>query len=320
MKASQWFFQLLGTLRRSQYKRHSIPLEKSLIWEKDTFLTFHRREKYPSINQAPLTENPILIDLGVVIQGPIISRRSFTLETARWFRNTWPESKVVISTWEEDLTEEVLLRVPPGVDIVAQKKPDTTGPYNVNFQLRSALAGFKKLEEMDVKLALKVRSDQRIGDSHAPYLLEFLRSTASSRFHSRLVVLSANSFVNRLFGLSDFLVYGELRDQLELWGVAEVDAIDLKKLPGAIMQVSPTPESYIWSEYAKRIGFQAHNWGDFKSFVSQKIAIVDSSSIDWSWQKYSRREYPYRKPGFHLREMSNSRWIELLGKKDAGDL
>lgn len=289
------------------YRRNWKPLEKSLVWEKETFLTFHRRAKYPSKGAKPARAFPIHSQLAVVVQGPIVTKNDFTVETLRWLKKTWPSSKIILSTWDEALLEDVGKKVPHGVHVVCQSKPNYVGPYNVNLQLRSTQLGISKAREIGANFILKMRSDQRIGHPGAIHQLEFLRKTGSKKHESRLVVLSANSFVNRNFGLSDFFSYGTSVDQSLLWGMDEVKENDC-------WPMNETPEARIWSSFAAQLGYKIEESSEYFSFLRHKVSIVDASSLDWSWSKYTRREYPYRKKRFQLIEMSQASWLEILAE------
>mgnify|MGYP000016848654 CR=1 FL=1 len=161
--------------------------------------------------------------LAIVIQGPMVERNNFTVNSLRWYRHLWPGVTLILSTWEEHVRSRGFLDLPRDVVTIANQKPEESGPFNINMQLRSTRAGLAKATEIGAYTVLKVRSDQRIYNPHSLGLLESLRIVKDHSDVSRMVTISANSFTKRFFGLSDFLKYGTSEDQAQLWGLPEIE-------------------------------------------------------------------------------------------------
>lgn len=148
-------------------------------------------------------------DCAIIIQGPIITEDDFTLETIKLYISYYPQAKIIVSTWEN--CDEKFEREIGGLDIelVKNKYPTINGVGNINYQLVSSLNGIRVAEKMNVDYVWKTRSDQRY---YHPFALEYLRIKAKNS-PEKIICLGGvrNSFSNRCFQLSDFMVFGAIK-------------------------------------------------------------------------------------------------------------
>lgn len=146
----------------------------------------------------------------IIIQGPVIEEDDFTLETIKLYRAYYPYARIIVSTWEncgEDFQKTI---AELKVKLVKNKYPAINGVGNINYQLVSTLNGIKVAEKMNVSYIWKTRSDQRY---YHPFALDFLRIKLKNS-QKKIICLGGvrNSFTNRYFSLSDFMIFGSVEN------------------------------------------------------------------------------------------------------------
>lgn len=167
-------------------------------------------------------------DLTFVIQGSIHKHTKYFLESIRYF---YPDSKVILSTWEgeseDGLSFDVLIKSQdPGAVEHAPKQVN-----NVNRQIRSTLAGLKAVQ---TTFAVKMRTDTQILERNLPRLLETL---PEGQLFSRKII-ALNLFFRDprkyplLFHIGDIFQVGRTEDLIDLWDIP----------------LAPEPETSLWQE------------------------------------------------------------------------
>lgn len=154
-------------------------------------------------------------DVGIVIQGPLVTKDDFTFETVKLYKNTYVGAKIVLSTWEgEDLA--TLKRIEAlGVSIVLNKDVKDAGPSNFNRQLLCTRSGILALPKL--RYVLKVRSDMRMYNRYAISYLKSLVDNFSDRcanFGKIVVMDKFESWDRKVFPfwIQDFLYFGYMDD------------------------------------------------------------------------------------------------------------
>jgi hypothetical protein len=264
------------------------------------FLTFHLRPKLAKKVSIAPTNPQDLSKYAIVIQGPIITKNNFTLETIRLYKYFFSGSVIVLSTWD-DVNEEVIKRFnEEKISVILNKKPESPGQQNINYQIISSRSGVEKAAEMGCEYVLKTRTDQRI---YNPNTLEFFRSMLknfpininSCQQKARIIGVSLNTFKYRLYGLSDTTIFGSIDDMLLYWN-ADLDEREKGVFePFNYLKLSLC-EVYLATKFLINIGREI-KWtlkDSWEVFI-EHFCIIDEKSIDLYWYKYARiKEFRYR--------------------------
>lgn len=275
--------------------RHSALLFILAVIEKKTgkFITFHTRPIYSKdITHAAdtLVHTP---SVAIVLQGPILKKYDFTLETIRIYKKVYKGLTIIVSTWENE--EPIYLKKirEEGVEIVLNKKPAYNGPLNVNYQIVSAKNGVVRAKELGIPYVIKSRTDQRMYNKN---ILETLHSLTQyfppserSGQKKRMVFIS-NMRKYQPYYLSDTFMFGDTDDVLQYWSVDLVG----KDAEYAFF----VPEVYFATAF-----FKSKDWPITWSIKAaweiyrDCITTIDWSEVDLFWFKYNyfweHRDYRY---------------------------
>ena len=139
--------------------------------------TLHRRPMYAkdyALVRDASTDNA---HLAVVLQGPIVKEADFTLETLKFYRIIFPNTPVIVSTWDDEDAEYLDRLRKEGAEVLLNKKPTYPGPSNVNFQIISTAAGIQRAKDSGVDYVIKNRTDQRVYNPNSrKFLLNLVKA------------------------------------------------------------------------------------------------------------------------------------------------
>lgn len=164
--------------------------------------------------------------VGIVIQGPVRQENGFTLETIRRFRNIYPDIKLVLSTWTNNLSarEKKILDTYKCYVIESEPLPaEYKGKHekiaHLNNQIFSSHIGLEYLVQTGVSYAMKIRSDIRINKiDFIPYLLNTIQSYSDA--HYKLINIAfSNSLYNVPFHMSDFIWFGAIKNMNRMYSI-----------------------------------------------------------------------------------------------------
>ena len=246
-----------------------------------------------------INARPDIIDfkekVAIVMQGPIVTKDSFTYETLKIYRKRFPKISLILSTWNEYSKDELNKFKAINVEIIRNTKPDYAGISNINFQIESTKNGIFKAKELGFKYCLKTRTDQRI--YRHDFILFFLSlldifKIENKNLRKRLIIASLNTYKYRLYGVSDMLMFGHIDDMFKYWNVS----FDKRVLKDVEMGVSALEyskacicEVYLCTEFLKKINYCiSFTLEDSWSVLANYFCVVDSKSIDLFWFKYAR--------------------------------
>lgn len=241
-------------------------------------------------------------EFAIVLQGVIETRDDFTLETVKLYKKIFPNSIIIISTW--DNTNPSLLECFKniGCEIVISKTFTPCGYGNVNYQICTTLAGIKRAKEMGAKYVLKNRSDLRI---YKEFAFEYLKSLLNLfpvkgddlPQKGRIITLAGNwGQMFMPYWLQDFLYFGFTEDLINLFEIPynnstiSKSAEYLKSLNKAItakdLYKPEVAEIYIIIQYLKKykdINITVQNsWEILKNY----FFIIDFDDLNVLWNKY----------------------------------
>lgn len=238
----------------------------------------------------------------IIVQGNLMYEDDFTFETIKLYRKLYPSSTIVLSTWDDE-DESMITRIKLlGCHVIQSSKPNLPGHGNLNFQIYSTNAGIKYAEKIGAQYVLKTRTDQRIC---APQSLTFLLNTLKNYPISlkrddigRLVVMSNGCFSNRLYNVTDMLLFGKLSD-IRNYFSAPYDnryKVDYSQENQIEYSKNRPGEIYLSTHYIERLGFELQ-WtkSDSEFYFRELFVVVDSESLDFFWPKYTDHEYRWRR-------------------------
>ena len=179
--------------------------------------------------------------------------------------------------------------------LVQNEPPLFAGLSNVNLQITSTVGGIRRADDGQTKYVLKTRTDQRCYKpfdflSYMRFLQEKFPLAVNECLMRRLIIVSLDSLKNRLYGVTDFFMFGNIADMKKYWDLP----LDTNTFPGGIlppemMIQSKVAEGYLVNNFFATTGFKP-DWTVDNSnfFFSRFFCIIDKEQIDLFWFKYNR--------------------------------
>jgi len=280
LKEHSWFTRLLKTFENRRKK----------------FVAFLSRPQfsaeyglYPdAVKKQPKT--------AVVIQGPLVSEKDFTLETVKIYKQIFPQSEIIVSVWGSENAELVSKIKKCGVTIVQTTPPEYSGQQHINFQIAGSVAGIKKAQELGAEYVFKTRSDQRIYEANAlEFCLNLIKTfpITHAKQNKRIVGVSLDTFKYRLYAVSDMCMFGHIDDMLLYWGPKLDDRPKITSEPKTMKEFANVRicETYLTTEFLKSIG-ETLDWTLQDSWrkYADHFVIVDQTALGLYWFKYAKHK------------------------------
>jgi hypothetical protein len=290
-------------------------------------LLFHpkkhfRQELFPV---TTLSKTP-----AILIQGQIVREGNFTVETIRLYSKIFPESPLVVATWEGESKDDLKEIVALGAHLVLCKKTSCSGFLNFNLQRETTVAGLEAVGKLGVTQVLKTRSDQRIYNRFAIAYLQAMIIQFPSRNNNvckgRIFIMSTTTLTNFPLHVCDMLQFGFLNDVCNFWKVSAhtenverdefVSEIEGRSRVSDMLDRVPTiPEVWLGRCYASLL-YGDISLRDPKSVYLQMmqdvIGVIDAVQIDLFWPKYNSIEVfrDYQVPWI-LERFTFDKWLSL---------
>ena len=198
----------------------------------DQYYSLYTRPKYADQVISVESETDAQSRTAIIMQGPLIAKDDFTLETVKIYEKLYPGTTVIVSTWEGENPKiiEQLQRL-HSCEVLVNKRPEFSGVLNLNYQVASTVAGLKRAKKLGKEYAFKSRCDfrfLRIGliNYFVALCKAFPVDTAVPYQKQRIIVggdVLASSF--RAFWVADRFSFGTLEDMLAYWDY-ELDEVD----------------------------------------------------------------------------------------------
>lgn len=249
-------------------------------------------------------------DYGIIMQGPIVLDDDFTFNTLKLYRYLYPHINLVLSTWENTPVTRLQKFEEIGVAIILNKIPKYKGVVNINLQLITTKAGIRYLEQQGCKYILKVRTDQRINKN-----IDFLSGmrnlqkyfpVENEKIYEKLIIINANTFKARFYGITDMLMFGNINDMISYW------CIPLEKKEEVKMGFDD-PDFYIKNKVGEGFLVQTFfnftrfnpkwTYPDSEYFIKKYFIIIDKEQLDFFWFKYERF---FENINYHKKEVYRS--------------
>lgn len=300
-------------------KKALLKLVDLIMISRGTFLTYHKRPVKSSSITKGLNEYSS-DNIAIVLQGPVIKRYDFTLETIKLYIKRYPKAYIILSTWVDDW--EIINKKFDSKQtyVCLSEKPEISGRGNINMQRISTLAGIKKAKELGCQYVLKTRTDQRIyGENVLALFIKLIQMFPISKKlfpNTRLITTNLCTFKNRLYNICDMLMFGYIDDVYNYYNAPEVENLPkgyeydesdvigyAKARPGEI---------HFTISYLERCG---HNikWTieDSNEIRYNYFVIIDNEIIELYWPKYDYKEFKFKSydKDYSLIKSSFSEWL-----------
>ena len=269
---------------------------------------FCRYRLYPIQTEENCTGSHIKTDteigeLAIILQGPVDTKYSFTLETVRFYKRIFPGSILILSTWDSTSDELIEEFKREGCEVVINKSFSFSGLNNINYQLCTSLSGLKKARELGAKYCIKNRSDLRI---YKEFSFEFMKSLLemmplkfkeTDKVPQRGRIITLNGFSGQLFfpyWLQDFLYFGFTEDLINLFSIdydnrMGMSVAESKKVLNNLKngkefcELLP-PEIYITKQYLSKYVKLDDNVKSYWDAVRRYFIILDFENLNIIWQ------------------------------------
>ena len=263
-------------------------------------------------------------EVGIVIQGPVIEKDDFTLNTIKLYMKNMSGAHIILSTWD-DISETFIRKIKAlNVDVICSSLPQNRGRGNVNLQIKSTMVGIVRAKELGMKYIMKTRTDQRIYKSDViEYLLNlqklFPLQGDGVKLNQRIISTSYDSFKYRFYGVSDMFMFGEIEDMIKYWDYGE-DYFISQMLSGMsdeqIFQ-EMCSETILAKNFLSKIGYNIKNTlEDSLNVYKQFFCFVDKEMIGLFWPKYTNQysRWQWYDDKNLLEEMTFLQWLNILNK------
>lgn len=268
----------------------------------DFYVTLYLRTKNPA-QQSWLSEISRTGRIAIVLQGPVISGDDYTYRTVEAYRAWFPDSPIVFSTWDNEGAADLEAIRKLGCHVHAspsglfpEGKNVERGQVNVNKQMHTSHLGLLLAKDLGAEFALKTRSDQRLCNPQAvgalPGLMETFPIGPETNQLGRILVSSLNTFVHRMYGVSDMFAFGFLDDLIEYWD-GSLDTRPAVSSEGTLRQYAKQriAEVFFATSFLERKGeFLEWSLSHYWDQLSQRFLVVDAGFLDQHWPKYTNVE------------------------------
>lgn len=291
----------------------------------DRVISFHTRPLLSS--EYRLTSHPRTSPekIGVVIQGPLLLKKDFTLETVKLYKKTFSSDTIIIvSTWEGEDPVTIQKIQDLGVTVLINQKPKKSGISHINFQIVSSLTGINEAKTHGADYVLKTRTDQRM---YATDVEEFLLSTihtfpSLSQYsqQKRIIAVGLNTYTYRPYSISDMTLFGTTSD-MQLYFDAPHDTRDHFSFQGLSLRnwsKGKFSEGLLVINFLEKIGRKVtFTLEDSWRVYADHFCIIDTQSLGIFWYKY---EYwnEYRATDYSTmknnQELTYKDWLTLYAR------
>ena len=230
-------------------------------------------------------------DVAILMQGPVIKKAGFTYETLKLYRKIYPDINIILSTWtysDKVILDEISKL---NIKIIKSDLPAFAGDSNINYQIKSTIAGLKVADEDKVKYVLKTRTDQRIysGSDYISFMVRILDDfpVRSEHLQKRLIVCNLNMFRRRKYNISDMFMFGALADMKLYWEVPFQDKVLIEDRNKEFFE-NRLAEAHFVDCFFKNTGFVPKKTRDDSDrFIHRYFYVIDKNVIDLFWYKYN---------------------------------
>lgn len=250
-------------------------------------------------------------EIGFFTQGPIFP---FTEIALAYQRFKYPNDFHCFVT-DEGQSPELLSKCAKWVDeVIEVAPPDTPGPLRRNYMIRTAKIAAQRLHQKGFKYTVRLRSGNiALGD-----IRSFIKNNFGNNGEYNIGKIGFHAgwtMRNIPFWISEAFMIARSEDMLALWDIEE----DSRTGSEPIFRISPdmpysesirlSNEHYIWSGYAKRLGYANVSIEDSLNFMKDKLIPLEPE-INTYFIKY----FPLFSVEFDNCAIPDERWWNSIKK------
>lgn len=281
----------------------------------DKIYTYHVREKLSeriSIKPFKINNNDNF-KIGIVIQGPLLLKDNFTVETIKLYIRIFPKSKIILSTWYDEDEKTIDEISDLNVNVVLNKKSNMDmGFCNTNLQIISTYNGIIEAEKLGCNYIIKTRTDQRIyAQNIEEYLISLLKKFPINKKENDMQnqrIIAINFFTAKYvpYNISDIFQFGFIDDMKLYWNGIDRRKKDEFLITGGELReksfcgkekfYNQGSENYLAIRFLKRLSIKLNNTlEDYYNILRDRFIVIDKETLDLYWNKYTSNEYLVRK-------------------------
>ena len=290
-------------------------------------------ERYRPINFKKVDKNFIdkTSDVAFLLRGQIIKTDEFTKNTLMMYRLRYPNAPIYLSTWKYCIDDKFLSFAKcNNIKVISTKysKPKS-GYKSDNLQIISNVKGLQVIIKDKIKYTITTRTDQRFYANNIPLYLKniislysYKKTNPKDKQINRLIGMSFDTFLYRLYGLGDMFLFGLTEDVYNYWNSSldsRIISSTSKNKKNTILSLNKVrvSEVYFMTEFLKRNGHSL-KWtlDDYLGILRNRFIIVDSYSFDFLWPKYSFFEERFKDfEDIRYKEISHFDWLLIKNQK-----
>lgn len=265
---------------------------------KKYIITYNIRPNDASCLNSSVNKDSDNLNTSIIIQGPVLDF-DFLYLSCKLYVNNFPGSIIVVSTWKGEIGKGNINKLEDlNVKVIANEMPKYSGFKNFNLQLISTKKAIDYVRSVcDSEYILKTRTDQRI---YSPNAILYLKNLLehNSFDSSKIVACSLNTFKNRLYAISDMLLFADSKTMSHYWS-APMDFRDASVLSEKIdaatdfLEYSKVNicEQYLVTNYLASIeGGVCWSYESYERLLAKYFVVIDKHALDLVWIKYSYAE------------------------------
>lgn len=269
--------------------------------------------------------NPYGQELGIVIQGPVKLDENYTERLIDHYLKVFPRAKIILSTWDGQVPIAIENRThtDENFHLVTSKIPQHKGISNINLQITSSLNGVLRAQDLGCKFVLKTRTDQFIADLQALNKIHTLYNKyGEGPAGNRILISDRNTFVFRLYGVSDMFMFGRIADLLKYWNIPHDSREKFEsEIDGSLRAYGKlnVVESYLSTHYLRTMGHEPQfTLEDSLKCFRDYFCVINAHEIKLRWDKYTNANSQWNVSYYpsKFQEMSFLDWLGLTTSID----
>ncbi len=273
------------------------------------FISYKLFNKKKMITSKKITNKKFYRKFAIIIQGPLINKNKFTLETIKFYSNLYPETPIIFSSWKNDINQLKNEKLKKNIKLISNVLPSYQGYKNINLQSISSKNAILKAKKLGCKYVLKTRSDMRIYSlNFIEYLIDtikFYKINKNLNLQQKERILTTSFTLRyRLYGISDMIMFGNIHDLYNYFDILTTPELEnnfskfLLKLKfkdqNYFLQNEFCPEIYFFSKFFKKLKIKL-NWSvvDYLKKISDYFIIIDNKSLSIYWKKSNKIDHHF---------------------------
>lgn len=298
---------------------------ENLTYRSGAFITYTiKRINLDGNISVGQNQNPFNGNLAIVLQGPV---SKFTQMACKYYLHNYKDLNVILSTWEqEDTSKFSELLSNTRFHLIKSEKPNFEGISNINLQITSSLKGLERAKDLKCEYVIKSRTDQILLSKSLLTNLHFIfQSYGINNYHrNRIVISERNTFVSRIYGMSDMFQFGKTADVFNYWN-CELDDRNWKDIDSHESALDDEEgfarlrlaEVYVATSYLERINHEINfTIQDSLNCFWQYFVVIDNAKSGLVWNKYGRNTTRLQNQDTKFRELDFLTWLSLKGNID----